>query len=233
MRWDRRGGVVMDTATLEILTACRRRGVSLIPDGANLRFKAPAGAIDEPFKLALSAAKRELLAYLDGSPLISDEPEGPPRPAGPTSRLEFLPVAVPVDDQADDRAGGPIPWDDRYVVAPSELVAGVDCEPRPPEALPGWHALELRAWLAELLDSGDVRDGCGPESEQRGRALLSTDHRKALLRARHVEYEAEILDLIRRANAHRLRRRAESAGVPYPPPRFAPRSVPDHGPSRP
>jgi hypothetical protein len=48
----------------DLLTSCRERGIVLIDEGENLRFRAPRGAMTPDLKAALARHKRELLAML-------------------------------------------------------------------------------------------------------------------------------------------------------------------------
>jgi hypothetical protein len=59
-----------------LLSDFRRRGILLVRDGANLRFRAPVGALTPEDRAALKEYKADLLAFLTALAVLADfDPE--------------------------------------------------------------------------------------------------------------------------------------------------------------
>ena len=75
-----------------LLFVLRERGVELVPDGPNLRYRAPTGALTPDLKGEILKHKPQLLAYLHGRPEGTDPSVPRPAPAYAFSWPDAVPA---------------------------------------------------------------------------------------------------------------------------------------------
>jgi hypothetical protein len=102
--------------TAHLLAELRRRGVVLFLEGGTVRYRAPAGALDQDLKQALAERKAEVVAVLageaagDGRPPVGPAPRcamctrakvqlAGRRPRCPVCDGPYLPVGAGGEDQ--------------------------------------------------------------------------------------------------------------------------------------